>query len=118
MLTIEQLDARIADLEEELQRLRADRNSRMVISKVPPEIMIKICHNVRELQNPTKLNSFLHTCRSIYSVGVSSPQLWTCLDSVWSPDWLRVSIAPAHHISRYYTTPQTSSGARHIALRF
>jgi hypothetical protein len=116
MLTIEQLDARIADLEEELQRLRADRNSRMVISKVPPEIMIKICHNVRELQNPASLNSFLHTCRSIYSVGVSSPQLWTCLDSVWSPDWLGVSLDRAQSLPLTIFHDTTRLHKRHQEL--
>jgi uncharacterized small protein (DUF1192 family) len=65
MLSIKQLYQRIFVLEQELHRLRADRSSRMIMSKIPAEIMAQIFQDVRDPRHPKTLNAFLHTCRYV-----------------------------------------------------
>jgi hypothetical protein len=99
MLNFEQIDAKIEILERELQRLRADRNSLTIITRVPAEVLILVCKELRSSsRHPGALNSFLNTCRYIYRTGISTPELWTYLNSAWGPDWLNLCMARAHSL--------------------
>ncbi|ESK87089.1 hypothetical protein Moror_11914 [Moniliophthora roreri MCA 2997] len=89
---LSQIDQKIQSIEEEmrrladsLQRLRAQRNARTLISRLPAEILTHIftyCVPSRWYRTSihTKWHSFTHVCHSWRSIALDHASLWTCID--------------------------------------
>jgi hypothetical protein len=84
--------------QQEAQRLRQRSNELTPFGRLPAEIVMRLIHVFRDSYVPSygavsmvvTLNRFLHTCRRVYLLAASLPELWTRVDLVSHPQWLKV----------------------------
>uniref|UniRef100_A0A0W0FTK9 F-box domain-containing protein n=1 Tax=Moniliophthora roreri TaxID=221103 RepID=A0A0W0FTK9_MONRR len=79
------IDQKINSLEEQLRRLRTQRNAKAAISRLPIEIMVHIfTYCVPRRDSVALINtcwlSFTHVCHSWRSIALNYAGLWTCID--------------------------------------
>ncbi|KAK7051569.1 hypothetical protein VNI00_004548 [Paramarasmius palmivorus] len=81
---IEDIDQHIISLETQLQELRAQRNLKVPMSRLPVEIMTSIFRfcvsHGRSEPRGTRWLAFTHVCRSWRSIALNHAPLWTCID--------------------------------------
>jgi hypothetical protein len=86
----------IADQDEDTRRLLSrHHNSLTPLLRLPEEILCHLFQVIQESRIPAVLNKFIHTCHALYMLALSTPGLWTYLDSQWKEDWLSTVVTRA-----------------------
>jgi hypothetical protein len=83
MSLLSDIDARIMATQDEVAKrsLRRDRNSLTPLLRLPTEILSQLFQEVQEQKQPSVLNRLIHLCHALYSLALSTPGLWTYLNS-------------------------------------
>jgi hypothetical protein len=84
----------VADQDEDARLLLCrHHNSLMPLLRLPEEILCHLFQVIQESRVPAVLNKLIHTCHALYMLALSTPGLWTYLDSRWKEDWLSTMVA-------------------------
>jgi hypothetical protein len=73
-------------------------NSSVSLLRLPVEIMGQVFRLIQDRERSMVLNRLLHSCRTLYTLAVGMPGLWTYLDSHWKTQWLYVVVGRAQNL--------------------
>jgi hypothetical protein len=99
----------------------------LALDHLPPDILICIMTTYREAfvvfewdgDSRDKICCpLIYTCRYIYSVAISTPELWTYVDMKWSDQWLDLCLSRAQSSSLNLGARAWGLGSRHISDKY
>jgi hypothetical protein len=108
MSTVQDIDHRIAELDEEIRQLRTKRNSLMLLFGLPSEILAHIMIILQNVETQTSFSfetlkgfnkdwvHFTHTCSRMRQIALETPSFWTFIDLTGcaqkEPPWLELAL--------------------------